>query len=69
MKEQLEKIRSEALAALNQEAQSLYSVSVTPLAIIDAMTAEEIPNEMKSLVATLQALSADKLTEGSVGSA
>lgn len=53
----------EALAALNQEAQATYSVSITPLAIIDAMAMDDVPEEMKSLVAMLKALSSDELPE------
>jgi len=49
----------EALAALNQEAQATYAVSVTPLSIIDAMTIDEVPNEMKALVTMLKSLSND----------
>lgn len=56
----------EALAALNQEAQARFSVSVTPLAIIDAMTIEEVPEEMKTLVAMLKSLSDDVPLDGAV---
>lgn len=43
----------EALSALNQIVQDKYNVSVSPTAIIDAMTADEIPEEMKQLLKLL----------------
>lgn len=54
----------EALAALNQEAQARFSVSLTPLAIIDAMMIDEVPAEMKSLIRTLRALADDVPPDG-----
>jgi len=43
----------DALAAVNQHLQQNYSVNVTPTAIIDAMTKEEIPEELQQLMAAL----------------
>lgn len=43
----------DALSSINQEMQTKYGVSVTPTAIIDAMTKDEIPKEMKDLVKEL----------------
>jgi len=48
----------EALAAINQELQDKYQISVTPTAIIDAMTTDEIPKEMKILIKALADFSA-----------
>ena len=50
----------DALSAVNKHAQEAYSVSVTPMAIIDAMMSDEIPDEMRGLV--------EKLVEFSISS-
>jgi hypothetical protein len=44
----------EALSAINRHLQGKYEISVTPTGIIDAMGREEIPEEMKRLVDTLE---------------
>jgi hypothetical protein len=43
----------DALSAVNQELQKLYAISVTPTAIIDSMTANEIPGDLRSLIEAL----------------
>jgi hypothetical protein len=43
----------DALSTLNQTLQEEYGVSVTPTAILDAMKASEIPDEMQQLIADL----------------
>ena len=40
----------EAISFLNQQIQDRYAVTITPTAIIDAMTRDEIPDEMKGLI-------------------
>jgi hypothetical protein len=42
-----------ALSIFNQYLQNEYGVSVTPTAIVDAMRADEIPNEMRTLLEDL----------------
>jgi hypothetical protein len=41
----------EAISAINKRLQEDYQVTVTSTAIIDAMKVDEVPAEMKSLVA------------------
>lgn len=43
----------EAMSIFNQKLQERYGVSITPTGIIDAMTLEELPREMKKLVEVL----------------
>jgi len=40
----------EAVSAINQHLQDQYDISITPTAIVDAMRADEIPVEMKTLI-------------------
>jgi energy-coupling factor transporter ATP-binding protein EcfA2 len=40
----------DALRSLNKHLQDAYGISITPLAIIDAMEVEEVPSEMNTLV-------------------
>lgn len=40
----------EAMSAINQRLQDRFSISVTPTAIIDAMTSQEVPDEMQQLI-------------------
>jgi hypothetical protein len=47
----------EAISAVNKFAQDSYDVSITPIAIVDAMTAAEIPMEMLELVELLKEFS------------
>jgi energy-coupling factor transporter ATP-binding protein EcfA2 len=51
----------EALSALNRHLQDVYGVSVTPTAIIEAMTLAEIPVEMKMIVNDLARFATSKL--------
>jgi len=44
----------DALSRLNSVIQESYGVTITPTAIIDAMRFEEIPDEVKSLIAELR---------------
>ena len=53
----------DALSDVNGYLQDAFGVSITPVAIIDAMKAEEIPNEMKELIATLVEFSGTKLVD------
>lgn len=52
-----EKIRTipgkEALSAINTELQNRYGISLTATAIIDAMTDEEVPDELRELINNL----------------
>lgn len=50
----------EALGHINQQLQHLYGVSITPTGIIDAMNSLEIPEDIESLVATLNDFSRTK---------
>jgi len=44
----------DALAFVNSKIQPKYGVSLTPTAIVEAMTVDDIPSEMRSLVAMLE---------------
>lgn len=44
----------EALASINNRLQELYGITVTPTSIIDAMTREEVPEEMTKILKTLE---------------
>lgn len=50
----------EALGAINRYLQDRFDVNITPTAIVDAMTADEIPKEMHLLLADLGTFSAAK---------
>ena len=50
----------DALKAINNEIREKYEVNITPSGIIDAMTIEDIPDEMKSLVDLLVEFSEKK---------
>jgi energy-coupling factor transporter ATP-binding protein EcfA2 len=50
----------DALSYLNQSAQELFKVSITPTSIIDAMRREEIPEEMGDLVRSLKVFTSMK---------
>jgi energy-coupling factor transporter ATP-binding protein EcfA2 len=52
----------EAISAFNQHLQKTYGVSVTPTAIIDAMTADEVPSEMQKLIQEISQFSSTKLS-------
>jgi hypothetical protein len=43
----------DALGRLNERLQLSFGVTVTPTAIIDSMTNEEVPDEMVKLLASL----------------
>ena len=43
----------EAFSAINRGLQQRYSISVTPTAVIEAMTADEVPKDMRELIAKL----------------
>jgi hypothetical protein len=47
----------EALGAINGYLQDKFDVNLTPTSIVDSMTAEEIPKEMKLLLADLGSFS------------
>jgi AAA15 family ATPase/GTPase len=47
----------DALSHVNAKLQNTHSISVTPLAIIDAMNQDEIPNEVSQLIEILAAFS------------
>ena len=47
----------EAISAINVHLQETYSVSITPVAIIDAMHIDDIPSEMRELVDKLVSFS------------
>lgn len=47
----------EAISAVNSYLQETYGISVTPVGIIDAMRADEIPLEMRNLVVGLSSFS------------
>jgi hypothetical protein len=53
----------EALSAINAYLQDKFDVNITPTSIVDAMTAGEIPKEMKLLLADLGAFSSMKPEE------
>ncbi len=44
----------EVLSRLNIYLQAKWSVTVTPNAIIDAMTEQEVPHEMREIVSSLE---------------
>lgn len=48
----------EALSFLNQDLQKSCGISITPTAIIDAMLTDEVPEEMKTLIDSLNELAA-----------
>jgi hypothetical protein len=48
---------------VNSKLQEEYGVSITPTGIIDAMTDDEIPGDMKDLVQYIADLSARRLSE------
>ncbi|MFT3883364.1 MAG: AAA family ATPase [Gemmatales bacterium] len=52
----------EALSAINQRLQSVYGVSITPTAIIDAMHVEEVPTEMTKLIETIEQFANSSIT-------
>jgi len=52
----------EALSVLNQRLQETYGVSITPTAIVDAMTADEVPSEMKKLIQELSQFASTKFS-------
>lgn len=45
----------EAMSRLNEHFQHEYGITVTPTGIIDAMAADEVPNEIKNLISDLDA--------------
>ena len=47
----------EAVSVINVHLQETYGVSITPVAIIDAMHVDEIPSEMRELVNELVSFS------------
>jgi hypothetical protein len=53
----------EALSAINGHLQNVYGVSITSTGIVDAMTREEIPQEMRLLIADLATFSAQRVVE------
>jgi energy-coupling factor transporter ATP-binding protein EcfA2 len=48
----------EAISVLNQHLQQQFGMSLTPTAIIDAMTLDEVPSEMKQLIREIAQFSA-----------
>jgi hypothetical protein len=55
----------EALGAVNTHLQDVFDVNITPTSIVDAMTVDEVPKEMKLLLADLGAFSSMKAEEAS----
>jgi hypothetical protein len=53
----------EALSAINGHLQSTFGVNITPTSVVDAMSATEIPKEMKLLVADLAVFSSGKVVD------
>jgi hypothetical protein len=53
----------EALSAINGHLQSAFGINITPTAIVDAMRPDEIPKEIKLLIADLALFSAEKIAE------
>jgi hypothetical protein len=51
----------EAVSMFNQYLQSEYRVSVTPASIVDAMRAEEIPDEIKKLLQDISEFAVSKV--------
>jgi hypothetical protein len=51
----------DALAALNDTFQAQYGVSITATAIIDAMRATEVPDEMQRIFGDLSKFSSSKV--------
>jgi len=51
----------EALSAINDQLQKQYKVSITATAIVDAMRADEIPEEMKRLVESIDSFAMLKI--------
>jgi hypothetical protein len=51
----------EALAAVNQHLQEQYGISITPTAILDAMTATEVAEEMQSLIRDISGFASSKV--------
>jgi len=45
----------DALSRLNERLQLAYGVTVTPTAIVDSMTRDEVPEGIKALLASLSA--------------
>ena len=54
----------EALGALNSHLQSVFGINVTPTSIVDAMSLDEIPKEIRLLVTDLGVFSAKAAGEG-----
>jgi hypothetical protein len=53
----------EALSAINGHLQSTFGVNITPTSVVDAMSATEIPKEIKLLVADLAVFSSGKIVD------
>jgi energy-coupling factor transporter ATP-binding protein EcfA2 len=53
----------EALSAINAHLQGKFDVNITPTSIVDAMSLDEIPKEVRLLLADLQSFSALKAAE------
>ena len=50
----------EALSAINSRLQEEFDINLTPTSIVEAMTQEEIPKEIKLLLADLGTFSSTK---------
>ena len=51
----------EALSALNKQLQEAHGVSITPTAIIDAMKAEEVPQEINDLISAIDQFASESV--------
>jgi len=54
----------EAISAINAKLQEQYGIAVTPTAIIDAMARHEVPEEMVSILGTLERFAVAKASVG-----
>jgi energy-coupling factor transporter ATP-binding protein EcfA2 len=53
----------DALSYVNQKLQQRYAISVTPSSIIDAMLIDEIPSEVRELVAAVNRFASNPITD------
>jgi hypothetical protein len=53
----------EALSALNARLQGQFGVNITPTGIVDSMTLDEVPKEIRLLIADLAVFSSKKVAE------